>query len=292
MSPKMIKNFVIGAVAFFFMVIVVSGTVYTVPEGHVAIVKRWQEAVSQSDPGLNFKMPFADSKELWEIRERKNAEVLQAATLDQLPFQATVSINWSIQKSAVFRMFQEYGSLEQFEERVLDRIMRDAAKTALSKFAADELIANREIASNRIYEIIQEKFDAAKLEGFEAFPVLVSSVQIENISLPQRYLDAVQEEQEAKKKAETERNLLERQNYQSQQAINTSRSEAEAKRLAADAEAYKIRTESEAQADAIQRINEQLARSPLYIELVKAEKWNGVLPTTTLSESVGMFLSR
>ena len=142
---------------------------------------------------------------MWEVRERKSAEVLNAATLDQLPFQATVSVNYSVSKSAVFDMFVEYGSPGQFEERILDRILRDASKTALSKFPADKLIANREVAVNQIYEIIDQKFSQARLENFDTFPVNVSSVQIENIDLPQEYLKAVQEEQRAKKNAEAEK---------------------------------------------------------------------------------------
>ena len=37
-------------------------------------------------------------------------------------------------------------------------------------------------------------------------------------------------------------------------------------------------------------MNAELARSPAYIELIRAKAWNGVLPQTLLGEGVGAFV--
>ena len=50
------------------------GSVYTVNEGHIGIVKRFSEAKEQVNPGLHFKVPFIDSVEEIEVRTRKNEE--------------------------------------------------------------------------------------------------------------------------------------------------------------------------------------------------------------------------
>lgn len=63
----------IGIVALF-------GTVYTVEEGHIGIVKRFNEAKSQVNPGLHFKIPFIDSVESIEVRTRKNEEKMSSST--------------------------------------------------------------------------------------------------------------------------------------------------------------------------------------------------------------------
>ena len=54
--------------------------VYTVEEGHVGIVKRFSKAIAQVDPGLHVKVPFVDTIEAMEVRQRKNTEELAAAT--------------------------------------------------------------------------------------------------------------------------------------------------------------------------------------------------------------------
>ena len=257
--------------------------VYTVPEGHVGVVKRWSKAVGQVGPGLHVKIPVADRIERIEVRQRKNVEELAAATKNQLPTTATVSVNWTVNRDSAMELFIHYGGLDQFESRILDPKLRSAAKAAISRFQADELIRNRQAAVAAIMDGM-----ALELEGF---PVTVNSPQIENLSLPPAYLQAVEEKERAREDAEKEKHRLEQQRLVAQQAVNSAEANAQAKRLEADAEAYRVLTEAQAEADAIRLINEQLGRSPLYVDLVRAKRWNGILPQTVLGEGVGAFLS-
>ncbi|MXX89812.1 MAG: prohibitin family protein [Boseongicola sp. SB0677_bin_26] len=266
-----------------FVLFLLLGSVYTVEEGHVGIVKRWSKAVDQVGPGLHVKIPIADSIERIEVRQRKNVEDLAAATKNQLPTTATVSINWTVNRNSAMDLFIHYGGLDQFETRILDPKLRSAAKAAIARFQADELIRNRQAAVAAIMEGM-----ALELEGF---PVTVNSPQIENLSLPNAYLQAVEEKEKAREDAEKEKHKLDQQRLIAQQAVNSAEANAEAKRLEADAEAYRVLTEAQAEADAIRLINEQLGRSPLYVDLVRAKRWDGVLPQTVLGEGVGAFLS-
>lgn len=270
---------IIGLLVLFLLL----GSVYTVEEGHVGIVKRWSKAVDQVGPGLHVKIPIADSIERIEVRQRKNVEDLAAATKNQLPTTATVSINWTVNRNSAMELFIHYGGLDQFETRILDPKLRSAAKAAIARFQADELIRNRQAAVAAIMEGM-----ALELEGF---PVTVNSPQIENLSLPNAYLQAVEEKEKAREDAEKEKHKLDQQRLIAQQAVNSAEANAEAKRLEADAEAYRVLTEAQAEADAIRLINEQLGRSPLYVDLVRAKRWDGVLPQTVLGEGVGAFLS-
>ncbi len=270
---------IIGLLVLFLLL----GSVYTVEEGHVGIVKRWSKAIDQVGPGLHVKIPIADSIERIEVRQRKNVEDLAAATKNQLPTTATVSINWTVNRNSAMELFIHYGGLDQFESRILDPKLRSAAKAAISQFQADELIRNRQAAVAAIMDGM-----AQELEGF---PVTVNSPQIENLSLPNAYLQAVEEKEKAREDAEKEKHKLDQQRLIAQQAVNSAEANAEAKRLEADAEAYRVLTEAQAEADAIRLINEQLGRSPLYVDLVRAKRWDGVLPQTVLGEGVGAFLS-
>ena len=256
---------------------------YTIKEGNVGIVKRWGEAVAQVDPGLHFKVPFADSVEEIEVRQRKNVEKLAAATANQLQLDATVSINWTVHKKSAMELFVKYGGLEQFENRVIDPNMRSAAKAALSKFTAVQLIRNREQVVTSIRESI-----AQVLQGY---PIAINSTQMENYRLPEQYRLSIEAKEKAYQDALKENHNLTKQKLVAQRVVQQASADAEAKRIEADAEAYRVTTTANAEAKAIDLVNAQLAKSPRYIDLVKAKQWNGELPRTMLGSSTGTLLS-
>ncbi|MYJ52605.1 MAG: prohibitin family protein, partial [Gammaproteobacteria bacterium] len=103
------KNIIAAAVLAPVTILVLFLSIYTVNEGHVGIVKRFSKAIEQVDPGLHLKVPFVDSVEVIEVRQRKNSEDLAAATANQLPVTATVSINWTVDKSSAMDLFIRYG---------------------------------------------------------------------------------------------------------------------------------------------------------------------------------------
>ena len=259
------------------MLIVTINTVYTVSEGYVGIVKRFGKAINQVDPGIHVKVPFVDTVTDIEVRQRKTIEDLQAATQDQLPITAAVSINWTVVRPSTIDMFRQYGNLEQFENRILNPKLRSATKAALSRFPANKLIQERQT-------VVAEIMNTMSGELAE-FPITINSPQLENIELPRRYVEAVEAKETAREEAEREKHVLEQQRLQALQAVNSAEADATAKKLAADAEAYRVRAEAEAEAAAIEMITAQLAKSPDYIRLVTAKNWNGSLPATMLGSN-------
>ena len=244
------------------VLVVFAGTSFTiVEEGHVGIVKRWGKAVVQLEPGFHFKFPVAETIEEIEVRQRRNVEELRAATGNQLPITASVSINWTVNRESAMDLFIAYGGLDQFETRILDPKLRSAAKAALSKFPADRLIRNRQDAVAAIM--------ANMTAELESFPVTINSPQIETIELPPRYAEAVLEKERSRENAEREKHVLERQRLIALQAVNSAEANARAKRIEADAEAFRVTTEAAAEAEAIRLVSEELGRSPRYIELAR-----------------------
>ena len=279
------RSTIVVAATVLALLIVVSSTIYTVSEGYVGIVKRFGKAIGQVDPGIHVKIPFVDALTNIEVRQRKTVEDLQAATEDQLPIAAAVSINWTVLRSATIDMFRQYGTLEQFENRILNPKLRSAAKAALSRFPANKLIQERQAVVAEIMETM-----TAELADF---PITVNSPQLENIELPARYVEAVEAKETAREDAEREKHVLEQQRLQALQQVNTAEANAESRKLEADATAYQVRvqaeaeafrvsTEAKAEAEAIELITQQLAKSPDYISLVTAKNWNGELPVTML----------
>lgn len=272
----------------------INSSLYTVDEGYLGIVKRLGEVQGSVTPGLHFKMPLIDEIIHLEIRTKKNVESMSVATKEQMRAEATISSNWTVKKEAVVDLYKQYGSLEQFEERVLDPRLRDVAKQSISKFTAEENINTRELVT----ETIKSEF----LEKVTNLPVTIDSIQYENIELPKIYLESINAKQTAKNERDAEQFKLERQKLEAMRAVNTAEAQKQSAQLQADGIAYKIKVESEAEAGKITVIAdaeakamkikaEALKANTDLIEYQKAINWNGVLPHTVMGNNPGVFMN-
>lgn len=283
MTPSRFKKLAWSGGITFVAAILAFSAFYIVPEGHVAVVKFTGKADRLETPGFQTKIPFIEDVEIIEVRERKNVEELAGATANQLPVTATVSINWAVNAETAMDLFIRYGGLGQFEQRVLDPKIRSAAKAAISQFAADKLIRERQTVVAAIGKEI--------LLAVEGLPVTITSPQLENVALPIKYLEAIEAKEQAREAAVREEHILAQQKLQAQQRVQTAEAERDALQALADGNAYKTLTEAKAEAEAIALINEQLSRSPAYVDLVRAKAWDGVMPRTMLGDGGSVLFS-
>ena len=280
------KNFII-AVMVLFLLITTDSAIYTVDEGHVGIVKRFGEAVSQSDPGIHLKMPFVDSVIEVEVRTRISKESMKSATSEQMPITAMVSVNWTITKTSALAMYKKYGGLDQFENRILDPKLRSVSKSILPKYDAEKLIRDRSDAITKIDELLKDEL--------KDFDILISSVQIENIILPPKYIASIEAKQTAKNNSAAEEHRLAQQALKAKQEINTAEAKRDSDKARADGKAYATKVNSIAdaeatkvkglaEAEAITAKAKALGSNKLIIELTEAQRWNGSYLTTGLGE--------
>lgn len=247
---------------------------YIVVEGHVGVIKRFGEARDQESPGLHFKIPFIETVEMIEVRTRKNAERMASSTKEQMPVTVEVSVNWTVNKEAALDLFKKYGGLNQFEQRILDPRFRSATKDTIPKFEAEQLIQDRASA----IQGIEHRF----AEEMEGFPVIVDNIQIENIELPQKYINSIEIKQTEKNLAAAEEHKLERQRLEALRAVNTADAKAKGILKVAEAEAQSILLKGKAEAQAIEAKAKALKNNPLIVKLTEAQAWDGKLPSTIL----------
>jgi regulator of protease activity HflC (stomatin/prohibitin superfamily) len=285
MTPKGIKRGVVFGVLSIVALILGLNTIYIVPEGHVAVVNYTGKAVRQEEPGLQFKNPILESYVTFEVRERKSQETLAASTGNQLPATAIVSINWTVNRSAAIDLYRQYGGIEQFEDRVLNPRMRSAAKAAIAHFRADQIIRDRQLVVADIF---------AEIQAVTAdLPISISTAQLEDITLPSTYMDSILAKEKAREDAEREKHSLVQQKLVAQQKVQTAEAKRDAIKAVADGNAYSVRVAAEAESFRI--LTEYTGRSegvdllaaqltPEYIEYLRAQGWDGRLPTTMLSK--------
>lgn len=267
LQRKTIAFIVLGIISL----IILGMSLFTVQEGHVSIIKDWGKANNQVGPGIHIRVPVMQTLQSMEIRTRKNEENMTTATAEQMPVSAVVSVNWTVRKENAIDLFKQYGSLDQFENRILDPRFVAAAKDAIPKFKAEQLIQNR----NQAVALIEEYL----IEEMRDFPVTVDNIQIENIKLPPKYIESIEIKQTEKNLAEAEKHKLDRQNLTAQQKVNTANAEGEAIERIAKAEAFAIEAKGNAEAMAIKAKANALKENPNIIKLTEVENWDGKLPT-------------
>ena len=102
--------------------------IYRIDAGHVGVVKRFGNVIAVADPGLHVKIPYADTVEEIEVRERAFTMNLEAASQYPLELPIVATINWLVKRSNVKDLYIQFGTLAQFENRIILPRLNDAVK--------------------------------------------------------------------------------------------------------------------------------------------------------------------
>jgi regulator of protease activity HflC (stomatin/prohibitin superfamily) len=268
-------------------------SVYTVEEGHVGIVKRFGEAVESTSPGVHMKLPLIDTVSEMEVRTRKYQIKMTASTTGktengtvelQMPSTIIISANWNIPRESALEIYKEYGGLKQYEERILDPRVIRATKQIFAKHSIESIISGREIVRNEIASALEEAL-AGKLAQ-------MSDINIEDVQFGRKIRDAIENKQTAKLDFEAEQYNLNKQNLEAQRSVNTADADSQSIEKRSIAKAAAIEREGLAEANSMKAKAEVLAQNPELIELIKAERWDGKMPTTLMGgDSSGVLLN-
>ena len=269
--PSFGPRSIIPAVLVIVALLVVWSGIYRIDAGHVGIVKRFGNVIDVVDPGLHIKVPYADTVEVMEVREREFTIVLEAASQDPLELPVKVTVNWLVKRTNVKDLYVQFGSLAQFEARIIQPRLNDAVKGVTSGYTVNDLLRKR-----TEYRDLSQKLFAARMPD----DVQITGFSVVNIGFPPEYTKAIREKQVAREQAETEKYVLDRQRLTTTQVTQTAMAQRDADKLRADGRAYEIKVQGEAQADAIRIMGQALASHPLVVEYKKVERWGGNFPGT------------
>jgi regulator of protease activity HflC (stomatin/prohibitin superfamily) len=252
--------------------------IYRIDAGHVGIVKRFGNVIDVADPGLHIKLPWADTVEEMEVRERAFNMTLEAASQDPLEIPIQVTVNWLVKREKVKELYVQFGSLDQFEKRIILPRLNDTVKGVTSAYTVNDLLRKRTEYRDRSMETFAKRMpDDVEITGFS----------VVNIGFPPEYTKAIRDKQVAREQAETEKFVLERQRLTSTQTTQSAEAQRDADKARADGRAYEIKVQGDAQAEAIRVMGAALAQNPLVVEYRKVEKWGGSFPTTFMGGDAG-----
>lgn len=271
--------------AFLFVASIIGGSFYTVDEGEKAVVLRNGAVAGVSSPGFHWKAPFIDEAKTVSLRDGMlTFDEIQVYTADgQTATVHKVSISYRPKSSDtdVLQVYSRYGNVEQAVSQMVTRRVSETLEVVFGQFTADTAIKKRAELGLAFSKQIKN------IEG----PVEIIAAQIENFSLPDSYEANI----EAKMSQEVE--VLKLQQKLEQAKVNADISETNAnaealkRTIEAQAEADATRLAGEAVADAIRAKNEAIKESPNLVELTKAERWDGKLPTHFVPGTAVPFLN-
>ncbi|HWY61601.1 MAG TPA: prohibitin family protein [Rhizomicrobium sp.] len=263
---------IVGGLVFFAVAL---GSFYTVAQGERGVVTHYGAVVGEAEPGLGFKIPFVTGIHNISIQPQvlsygagTGSAPLEAYSKDQQPAKIQVSVNFHVTDPLV--LYGSFGSIEQAADTILTPKVYEQLKNVFGQFDAVDSIQKRAVLNGEF---------ARALTGAVKGPIVIDSVQIQDISFSAQYEKAVEDRMEAQ--------------VREQQAI----AEKTQRMTRADAAKYEIEAQADAaayagkaEASAIQAKGEALRNNPEIVALTAAQKWNGALPTTMVPGGTLPFL--
>ncbi|QNG62591.1 prohibitin family protein [Rhizobium phage B1VFA] len=276
---------ILGGIIAFFVVCLLGGSFYTVDEGERAVVVSQGKIASIAGPGFHWKKPFLDDAHIISVRTQAVEFPEEPVyTADRQTATVTFSVNYSAvpADAEVTTLYREYQTLEGFESRALKRQVREQIKNVFGTFTADTAIRERGRLNNEVAKAIAD---------LGAGLVKVEGLNIENINFSDAVEAAAEQRAQAEMLVQTEKQKLEREKVLALTKVTQAQAEADSQLAVAKAAAEATRVQGEADAAALRAKNDAIKESPNLVELTKAQKWDGKLPTSFIPGSATPFLN-
>jgi regulator of protease activity HflC (stomatin/prohibitin superfamily) len=274
----------IGAIAVFFVLTAVFGSWYTIDQGERGVVLRNGAFIGTADPGLGFKLPIFDVVHVISVQTHAQVyEQMESYSRDQQLANLRVSVNYRIPPDQVATVYATYGSEGNMVMRLLDRLVPQETKIVFGRFNAVAAIQER--------ARLNAEVSTAITDGIADAPIIVESVQIEDIAFSEAYENSIEQRMLAEVEVQRIQQNADREEVQAQITVIQAQARADAVRAEAQAQADAIKLRGEAEAAAINARGAALQDNPLLVELTKAERWNGTLPVTMIPGSTVPFLN-
>ena len=247
-----LKRIIIGIVVF----ALILGSFFVVPAGHKGVIFNTFTGVKDKtyDEGLHFKLPFFEKAFKFEVRTRLFHDLASAASKDLQIVSTEVSLNYHINKDKVNDLFKNIGP--EYEVRIIDPSIQEVVKAITAKHIAEELITKR--------PVVKEEIKANLKDRLAGYYIALDDLSITNFDFSDEFNKAIESKVTAEQNALREQNNLKVVEFQAQQKIAQAKGEAEA----------------------IKIVNEELLKSPKYIDYLTIQKWDGKMPLALGSGSL------
>jgi regulator of protease activity HflC (stomatin/prohibitin superfamily) len=262
---------------------------YSVPTGSRGVVTQFGKIVGIEGEGLAVLPPWRKLSNFSIRAERADIENAEGSTSDTQPVKVSMTVRYSIATDRVAEVFEKYshdGNLSSYVQTATQEIF----KAVTAKYTAPDLIAQRAKVSADINAALRDKLS---LYGAQ-----VINIDMRNFAFSDSYMHAINDKVTQEQLRLAAENKLKTVEAEQKQKVAVAEAEANARKAQADGEAYANLTVAKAQAEALRVQNAALAQNKDVLELrrieverVKAEKWNGALPTSIYGSAPVPFMN-
>jgi prohibitin 2 len=269
-SMRVIVPVIIG---FILLVVVVAASVKIVEAGHRGVLLSFgavDTSVSLNE-GIHFVVPFRDNIIPIEVRTQRITENAASASNDLQDVSTQVALNYHVDPATAQILYQQIGF--DYASRVIAPAIQESVKQISARFNAENLITNRETVKGEIEANIK-----ARLAPYN---IVVEALSITEFQFTEQFRRAVEAKVEAEQRALQANNDLRRIEIEAQQAEARAIGEQQANIARAEGVRQAAVLQAQGEAEAIAIVEAQLRENPRYLEWLKTQRWDGVLPLVT-----------
>ena len=212
---------------------------------------------------------FMQHKEYKLDKENEVDESFVVNSKDGSEFHVSPLLNYSVKRERVPYIFAKYRvELATIESGFLKTAVYDAFRVVANSYTADALISNRQEFEKKVREVLVKQLEP---EGFTL------SQFTSNLIYPQTFKKAIEAKNNAVQTALTAENQ-----------VKTAEAEAKIKIARAEGAAKALLTNARAEAES-NKLRQQTL-TPLLLQQMWIERWNGKLPETMLGDKTNAMI--
>ena len=272
-SRSSIRVIIPAIIGFILLIVVIAASVKIVEAGHRGVLLNFG-AVDTSislNEGIHFVIPFRDNVIPIEVRTQRITENAASASNDLQDVSTQVALNYHVDPTTAQILYQQIGF--DYASRVIAPAIQESVKQISARFNAENLITNRETVKSEIEANIK-----ARLAPYN---IVVEALSITEFQFTEQFRRAVEAKVEAEQRALQATNDLRRIEIEAQQAEARAIGEQQANIARAEGVRQAAVLQAQGEAEAIQIVEAQLRENPRYLEWLKTQRWDGVLPLVT-----------
>lgn len=206
---------------------------------------------------------YVQHKEYKLDKENNMDESFVVNSKDGSEFHCSPMVNYSVKREKVPYIFAKYRvELDRIEEGFLKTSIYDAFRVVANSYTADALISNRQEFEIKVRQVLEKQLQP---EGF------ILSQFTSNLVYPETFKKAIEAKNNAVQSA-----------LMAENKVKQAEAEAKIKIATAEGNAQALLTNARAEAES-NRLRQQTL-TPLLLQQMWIEKWNGGLPSTMLGQ--------
>lgn len=293
MKPSHIRNITILAVLGVFGLVGACASFEQVDQGHEATGVMFGEPVEATlSPGLHVVNPLVDWVH-YDLREKSMTfDQIEVPAADQQKASMDISVQFRLRQGMARTMLSETGTPDE----VVNVHFIPRARSVLRE-SGKGVEKVEQFFDERAQQEYQDRALADLSEQLLPFGIEVKDVLIRDVDLPNVIKVAIEQKKQREQEVEREKAELEVKRLEAERLVVTKQAEqkaaladAEKIRTLAEATGDQIRITKAAEAEGIRQVNNAL--TPTYVDYLRAQQWNGVLPRFVMGGEGGgtMFL--